>query len=63
MSYWYDETFAGICRFGVKVEKQVFSKQSEFQLVEIFDSTGFGRVLMIDMTMKNCVRSIGISSG
>ena len=48
MSFWYDETFEDICRFGVKVVKQIFSEQSEFQLIEIFESTGFGRILAID---------------
>jgi spermidine synthase len=48
MSYWYDEIFEEVCRFGVKIEKQLFSKRSDFQLIEVFESKGFGRVLAID---------------
>jgi spermidine synthase len=48
MAFWVDETFEGVCRVSVEAEEQLYSKQSEFQLVEIFQTKGFGRVLTID---------------
>ena len=48
MPYWYDEEFDGICRFGLRMKQQLFSGNSEFQHIEIFESVGFGRVLLID---------------
>ena len=48
MAFWVDEIFEGICRVGVEADEQLFSKQSEYQLVEVFKTKGFGRVLTID---------------
>lgn len=48
MAFWVDETFEGVCRVSVEAEAQLYSKQSEFQLVEVFQTKGFGRVLTID---------------
>ncbi len=48
MSFWFDEEFNDICRFGVHAERKLFSERSEFQLVEIFETKGFGRVLTLD---------------
>jgi spermidine synthase len=48
MPFWFDEVFKNICRFGVNAKETLFSKQSEFQLVEVMDTDGFGRVLALD---------------
>ncbi len=48
MPFWYDEIFEDTCRFGLRVEKQLFYGRSEYQTVEIFETSGFGRVLLID---------------
>ncbi len=48
MTLWYDEVFEGTARYGVRVERTVFSGKSEYQTVEIFDTTLFGRCLTID---------------
>ena len=48
MSFWFDEEFEDICRFGLKTKETLFSKKSEYQKVEILETKGFGRVLVID---------------
>jgi spermidine synthase len=47
MAFWVNEVFAGI-RVSVEADEKLFSKQSEFQTVEIFQTPKFGRVLTID---------------
>ncbi len=48
MSLWYDETFEGHTRLGLRVESTLFSGKSAYQTVEVVDTVGFGRVLVID---------------
>lgn len=48
MGLWYDETFDEHTRLGLKVERTLFSGQSPFQKVEVIETVGFGRVLVID---------------
>ncbi len=48
MAFLVDEVFEGVCRVSVEAKEQLYRKQSEFQLVEVFDTEGFGRVLTID---------------
>ncbi len=48
MGFWYDETFDDHTRLGLRVEKTLFSGQSPYQKVEVIETVGFGRVLVID---------------
>ena len=48
MGLWYDETFDDQTRLGLRVEKTLFSGQSDYQKIEVIDTVGFGRVLVID---------------
>ncbi len=48
MGLWYDETFGDHTRLGLRVKKTLFSGQSEYQKIEVLDTFGFGRVLVID---------------
>ena len=48
MVLWYDETFNEHTRLGLLVEETLFSEQSRFQKIEVIDTVGFGRVLVID---------------
>lgn len=45
---WFTEQHTPNVRFSIKVDKQLFSEQSEFQRIDIFDSEEFGRVLALD---------------
>lgn len=48
MGLWYDETLDDHTRLGLRVKETLFSGQSAFQHVEVIDTVGFGRVLIID---------------
>ena len=38
----------GASAFSLKSRERVFSQQSEFQTVEVFDTVGYGKLMMID---------------
>lgn len=48
MELWYTEEDSKYVRFSMKVKKHIFSKQSDFQQIDVFDTYEFGRVLVID---------------
>ena len=48
MSLWYDETFLGHTRLGLLSKETLFSARSPYQKIEVIDTVGFGRVLIID---------------
>lgn len=48
MHFWYSEMHTPNVQFSIKVDKQIFSGQSEFQRIDIFNSKEFGRFLTLD---------------
>lgn len=48
MELWYTEEHTANARFSIKVKEQLFSGQSDFQKIDIFDTYEFGRILTID---------------
>ncbi len=56
MSDWYGETFDDQVRYGVKVERRLFSGQSEFQKVEVVETTQWGRTLVLDGVLNSSER-------
>ncbi|MFZ5973917.1 MAG: polyamine aminopropyltransferase [Bacillota bacterium] len=48
MELWYTEKHTEYAQFSIKVEKQVYSAQSEFQRIDVFDSKEFGRFFTLD---------------
>lgn len=48
MQLWYTEQHTPQVKFSIKVDRQLFSGQSEFQRIDIFDSKEFGRFLTLD---------------
>ena len=48
MELWFSEQHTPNVRLSLKVEKQLFGETSEFQRTDIFDSTEFGRILVLD---------------
>lgn len=48
MEFWFSELHAKTVKLSVQVERQVYSHQSEFQRIDIFDSVEFGRFLTLD---------------
>ena len=48
MGLWYDETLDDHTRLGLLVKETLFSVRSAYQKIEVIDTVGFGRVLVID---------------
>lgn len=48
MELWYTEQHTENVRFSIKVDRPVYSGQSEFQRVDFFDAQEFGRVFTLD---------------
>lgn len=51
MELWYTEEHTPDVRFSIRVEKQLYSAQSKFQRIDIFESKEFGRFLTLDGLM------------
>ena len=48
MELWFTERHTPSVQFSIKVDRQLYSKQSEYQRIDIFDSKEFGRFLTLD---------------
>ncbi len=48
MDLWFTEAHTPHVRFSIEVDKQLYSAQSDFQRIDIFDSVEFGRFLALD---------------
>lgn len=51
MELWYTENHTENVRFSIKVNKVLYSGQSQFQRVDVFESEEFGRFLTLDGLM------------
>jgi len=45
---WFSEAHSKHVKFSIQVDKQLFSGQSEFQRIDVFESREFGRFLTLD---------------
>ncbi|MDE7097964.1 MAG: polyamine aminopropyltransferase [Ruminococcus sp.] len=48
MELWFTERHTPNVKFSIKVDRQIYTAQSEFQRIDIFDSKEFGRFLTLD---------------
>ncbi|MEA4987033.1 MAG: polyamine aminopropyltransferase [Anaerovorax sp.] len=48
MELWYTERHTDDVKFSIKVNRQLFSEQSDFQRIDVFESKQFGRFLTLD---------------
>jgi len=48
MQLWYSEEHTESVKFSIKVDRQLYTGQSEFQRIDVFDSKEFGRFLTLD---------------
>lgn len=48
MELWYSEHHTKNVKFSIKVDKQLYSGQSDFQRIDVFESREFGRFLTLD---------------
>ena len=48
MEFWFSELHSPYVKFDIKVEKQLFSAQSDYQRIDVFESPEFGKFLTLD---------------
>ena len=48
MEFWFSEHHTPHVRLSIRVNRQLYSGQSEFQQIDVFDSPEFGRFLTLD---------------
>lgn len=48
MEFWFKENHTKNVQLAIRIDKHVYTKQSEFQRIDIFDSVEFGRFLTLD---------------
>lgn len=48
MELWFSEPHTPNVKYSIKVDKQLYSCQSEFQRIDVFESNEFGRFLTLD---------------
>ncbi|MFV0412986.1 MAG: polyamine aminopropyltransferase [Oscillospiraceae bacterium] len=51
MELWYSENHTENVKFSIKVNRQLYSGQSEYQRIDVFESPEFGRFLTLDGLM------------
>ena len=51
MELWFTEHHSEGAQFSIKVDRQIYSCQSEFQRIDVFESREFGRFLTLDGIM------------
>ena len=52
MELWFTEAHTKGGKFSIKVDKQLFSAQSEYQRIDVFESKDYGRFLALDGYMR-----------
>ena len=48
MELWYTENHTENVHFGIKIKEHIFSNQSDFQKVDVFETYEFGKMLTLD---------------
>ena len=48
MELWFTEEHTKNVRFSIKVDKQLVSRQGDFQRIDVFETKEFGKVLTLD---------------
>ena len=51
MELWFSEFHSKGAKMSIRVDRQLYSGQSEFQRIDVFDSPEFGRFLTLDGLM------------
>lgn len=48
MEFWFSEEHTSNVKLSIKVDKQLYSENSKYQRIDIFESPEFGRILTLD---------------
>ena len=55
MTLWFDETYEGRVRFGLKVTRSLFHGRSEYQEIDVVETAQFGKVLALDGVFQTSI--------
>ena len=53
MEFWFSELHTGNVKLSIKIEKQLFSGESEYQRIDVFDSEEFGKFISLDVPKES----------
>jgi spermidine synthase len=48
MDLWFSEFHTNNVKFSIKIKEQLFSAQSDYQKIDVFDTFEFGKILTLD---------------
>ena len=48
MEMWFSDEHTDHARLSLRVERQLFSAESDYQRIDVLESTEFGKVLVVD---------------
>ncbi|MBQ7980683.1 MAG: spermidine synthase, partial [Oscillospiraceae bacterium] len=48
MEFWFDEFHTPDVKHSIRIKEHLFTTRSEFQRIDIFDTSEFGKVLTLD---------------
>lgn len=48
MDFWFSEKHSNDAKFSIRINRQLYSGQSDFQRIDVFESQEFGRFLTLD---------------
>ena len=48
MEFWFSELHSPHVKFDIRVEKQLFSGESDYQRIDVFQSPEFGKFLTLN---------------
>ena len=51
MELWYTEKHTDNVKFSIKIDKALYSEETEFQRIDILESKEFGRIFTLDGLM------------
>ena len=51
MEFWFSERHTKNVKLSIRVDRQLYSGQSDLQRIDVFDSPEFGRFLVLDVYM------------
>ena len=53
MDFWFSERHTPDVKISLKVKKQLYSKKSDYQKIDVFDTYEFGKVLALKILELN----------
>lgn len=52
MELWFSDEHTANVKLSIRVERQIFSGQSDYQKIDVFDSKEYGRILSLDGSLS-----------